>query len=415
MNDKYKIHVLSNGVKLYLYPSDKLKRFYVKYVINYGSDGKWFNFKYKNKKYTVEPGVAHFLEHLLGEHSKNGNIYTNFSKKNYGRNGVTTYNKTFYYFEGIRNIKKSIKELIEAVDIPVFTKEDVEHSRKAILEECKIDKNDYFYTMCGLLDRNIYNSYEKIHKSLSVIGNPETTNKIDYDMLKLCYDAFYYDENKYLLIAGNFDENKMIKFVESIYENIPKHEKKVKEISYDLLPVRKRKEVIKMNITNPYVGLTFKEELPLNYDKTLIQAYLMIYLYAKFSFSNKFINKLLDKKIIEKKISDECSRNENILLFTFKAYTKHKDKYIKELIKELKKNDITKKKFDLFKKAIISDIAFGRDNLYNDFKEFQDIIDYDYLVDELIFIKNLNYKDFIKFTRVLKFDNYIEVVIEPNN
>ena len=142
--------------------------------------------------------------------------------------------------------------------------------------------------MSSLLNRNIYDTYEKVDKSLSIIGTPDTTNKIDYDMLKLCYDAFYYDENKYLLIAGNFDEDKMIKYVESIYKNIPKHEKKVKEISYDLLPIRKRKEIVKMDIANPYIGLTFKEILPINYDKVLIQSYLIIYLYAKFSYYNKF-------------------------------------------------------------------------------------------------------------------------------
>ena len=120
--NNYKKIILQNGVTLYLFNDKKLKQTFVSYSINYGSSGKWFDFEYDKTKYHVGPGYAHFLEHLLCEHSKYGDIFFQVANNNYKVNGTTSLNSTCYYFRGIKNIKESIKELIEAIDMPYLQK-----------------------------------------------------------------------------------------------------------------------------------------------------------------------------------------------------------------------------------------------------------------------------------------------------
>ena len=81
----------------------------------------------EGKVVEVLPGIAHFLEHMLGEHSKYGNMYKIFSDKKYQKNGITYGELTRFYFCGLNDIKESIKILINTIDDPVFTKEDVEY------------------------------------------------------------------------------------------------------------------------------------------------------------------------------------------------------------------------------------------------------------------------------------------------
>ena len=73
---------LSNGLKVYFFKDKTLKRNFVSYSIKFGSNGFYRKFIYDNKEYTVKPGLAHFLEHTLIEHSKYGNMMHNFSDNN---------------------------------------------------------------------------------------------------------------------------------------------------------------------------------------------------------------------------------------------------------------------------------------------------------------------------------------------
>ena len=69
----YGIVTLKNGVKVIYYKDDTVHTAYAKLIINYGG----FNKRYEidRKEYTVKDGTAHYLEHLVIEHSKAGNLF----------------------------------------------------------------------------------------------------------------------------------------------------------------------------------------------------------------------------------------------------------------------------------------------------------------------------------------------------
>lgn len=194
--NNYKKIILDNGIPLYLYNDKSLKQVFVNYIVKYGSDGKWYDFELDNKKHHVLPGCAHYLEHLLLEHSKYGDLISRFDEKYYHSNAGTANNYTSYYFYGVDDIKNSIKQLIETIDSPVFDKKDVEQSRYAIEEEASMDGDDVYSTSLNLTERNLYGGYEVFYKTLSPIGNRKTTKEIKIEDLYNCYNAFYTNDKK---------------------------------------------------------------------------------------------------------------------------------------------------------------------------------------------------------------------------
>ena len=250
---------LSNGIKVYFYKDSSLKRIFMTYNINYGSLGYFNNIKLNGKKITLPFGMAHFLEHTLIEHSYKGNMLHNFLNKNYDFNGMTKMETTTYIFIGKKRYKESIKELITMVDNPVFTSEDIEHVKNAVCEELKQSNDNRYSKAFNLNKRNLYSNYEAIDKSLSTIGTVEETMKFDYDIVKTAYDAYYRDDNKFIVLGGNFNIDEMTNYLEEIYKGIKPHKVKFEIIDDKKFELRKKEDVLYDNINTEFNIITFKE------------------------------------------------------------------------------------------------------------------------------------------------------------
>ena len=408
---------LKNGVKLYLYPDPKMQRFYVDYSVNYGSSGKYYKFYYNNKLVEVLPGIAHFLEHMLGEHSKYGNMYKIFSDKKYQKNGITYGELTRFYFCGLNDIKESIKILINTIDDPVFTKEDVEKTKPAIIEETKLSLNNKYRKSVALCSKNLYKNVEMEHESLSQIGTAETTRAIDYDTLKLCYDAFYYDENKTLLIAGNFNPDEMTKYVESIYQELKPHPNKMKPFNYhNLDKVKKPFDVIYENVSEKLVTIGFKQINKLNLPRREIATYINYLFYTKLLEETDFVDNLKKDRIIAyigaKWYTFFDDKHFNILIG---ASVKDYDEYLSRLFKELKINNFKEEDFNRYMKSKIADEAGKIDYKYEVFDGFKVSLPYTEDFSEIEFFKTLTFKKFLKFYQTLTFDNYTIALVEDKN
>ena len=411
MNNYIK-RVLSNGVKLYLYPDAKMKKTYVGYSIGYGSSGKWFDFYYNDEKHHVLPGCAHFLEHMLGEHSKYGNIYNYFSSLNYECNAITYSTDTIFYFIGVDGIKDSIKKLIEAIDEPVFTSSDVEETKHAIIEETKRGLNNKHRVALAQYSRDLYKGMDLYHETLSSIGNEVTTEALDYDTLKICYDAFYYDENKTLLVAGNFQEEEMVEYLESIYANIKPHKKEMAEYQYiDLDKIKNKMSVNYLPTSDDYVIMGFKEKFN---GFTKKEVYYFINFIAEFKFSdyNDFKTNLKKKDIISSYggYSSYLYGSEYYDFFIC-ASVKKIDLFIEEVIEYFKKNNLTREDFELYKKGIIADQVVSRDFKYRKFDAFVIKRMFSDDFEDIDFIKSLSYERFNEFYNSLNFDEYVVSVI----
>ncbi len=402
---------LNNGVKLYLYLDKNMKKSFVSYGVRYGSSGEYSQFYLDGIYYHVLPGCAHFLEHMLGEHSKYGNLYKRFANKKYITNAFTYMNSTNYFFIGRDDILESIKELIIAIDEPIFTSEDIIKTSEAIIQETKMQRDNKNRVALSIICRNLYKDVELYDESLCSIGNEESTKSLDYDMLKACYDAFYSDDNKILVIGGNFKEEKIVKYIESIYENIPKHENKRKNYQYLKKDIRKKFQVEYMPTNDDYLLIGFKNNID-SFSPKEVNYFIDYLLDSKFRDDTIFIEKLKDKNIISNLEGKNFAFLLNDIVYYIGFSTKNCEKTIRAIKKEIALDNFTKEYFELYKRKQIANHAMRMDYKYDNLKKFLFRLDYTEDFNDISFIRNLSFDRFLEFYKTLNFDNYTVALIK---
>ncbi len=416
MRNNYIKKTLSNGVKLYLYLDKNMKKYHVDYGVDYGSSGKWHKFYLDDKYYKVLPGCAHFLEHMLGEHSKYGNFYKYIADKKYQINAGTYFNVTHFYFQGSADIYDCIEKLINIVDDPVFTEEDVNLTRRAIVEETKRVINNKIRNGYSILAHNLYKSLNLFDKTYSTIGNEKTTNKLDYETLKACYDAFYYDENKTLIIAGNFEEKEITDFLEKVYSKLPRHPKHLKEYQYrNLDQMKKAEQIYYMSTKEDFLSIGFKETNK-KFSRKEIH-YLGSFLFdTKFASESPFIKKMKNEDIITSINSCDIEFiNDTYYYYEFTINAKDSYKFKELAIKELKKNDFKEEDWNLFIRETIANQIYQSDNKYTRFLYLFPNKHYSDDFDDIAFLKTLTFQRFQEYYKTLTFDDTsISIIRDPS-
>lgn len=408
--------VLSNGVVLYLYSDKNLKRTFVSYSIKFGSSGIFNDFYYKNKKCKIPFGVAHFLEHTLIEKSRYGNIFHHFVNEGHITNGTTYDELTSFYFFGINNIKPAIEKLIKMVDTPVFGEKDIEDVKSAVIEELNSRFDDKFSLVNTSNYRNMFSSVDIASKSRNALGTSKDTKNFTYEMIKLAYDAYYNDENKILVIAGDIDEKEMINYIENIYKTIPQHPNNLRKIKRnELMKIRKKSEIIPFHIKGPALGIrSYKFKNIWNMDNYKLSLYLHIYNYLKFNSSTKFFERLLsNKEVIDiDYMIDFIGDFNDIFLIRYIVESNDCNNVFKKLEKQLNTNNLSKKEFELRKKHLIVQNIKKRDHIYEVFGNFSYRLFFTDKLDDVDLIKSLDYKEMISIINDLKFDIYSTSIIE---
>jgi len=410
--NNYKKIILDNGIPLYIYIDKNLKQVFVNYIVKYGSDGKWFDFELDKKHISVSSGYAHYLEHLLGEHSKYGNMYNNFEERCYYSNAYTAYDHTSYYFYGVNDVKQSIKELIEAIDCPVFDLNDVEQTRHAIEEEASIANDDYGEIAIGLVEKNLYASYDVYDDTLCCIGNRKTTKNINCIDLYNCYNAFYTNDNKILVIAGNVEEKEIVDYLNEVYSKISYRSSSVVLPKYDLEPIRKKEEVIYRDVISDINSMGIKIKKPdsiFNVDLQIFIDFLLEYLYSE---QSDFYNELKNKGLLDVLHYAYTTWNNNFINFIHSFVSTCRDDYYNVILEKINKKDMQKEDFELIKRGLIANEVRKYDDKYNAPSEFGNKMCYtdNYsLIDTYI---KFNYEKFMDIFNQLKFDTYTTGIIK---
>ena len=397
---------LSNGVKVYFYKDSSLKRIFMTYNVNYGSHGYFNNIKLNGKKVTLPFGMAHFLEHTLIEHSYKGNMLHNYLNKNYDFNGMTKMETTTYIFIGRKKYKEAIKDLINIVDNPVFTSDDIEHVKNAVCEELKQGNDNRYSKVFHLNKRNLYSNYEVVDKSLCNIGTVEDTMKFDYDIVKTAYDAYYRDDNKYIVLGGNFNIDEMTDYLEEIYKDIKPHKAKVESLNSNEFKIRKKEDVLYDNINTEFNIITFKEKY--NPKKDVLKQDLAIHYINGLLFDTDYIDKLNDEKIITGTIARTADFFNGVIELSYYADVYDSKKFYDEIINRLKNGTkyIKEKDFELIKKQLLVREIRSYDYMYEKLHNYTDSMLFTEEIDVTDIIRSVTLDDIKKELSNLKLDVY---------
>ncbi len=408
---------LKNGIRVYLYPDEDMKKVVAVYSVNYGSNGYFDKFYFKDKAYQMKPAMAHFLEHTLIEKSKYGNMLHRYKDKNYEFNGLTYAELTSYYFVGIKDWKESLKELIHMVDEPVFTFQDIEDVKGAIVDEVLMVEDKKYQMGFNLNRRNTFKNYEVVGANLNTLGSKESTEAITLEDAQICYNAYYHDENKFLVIGGNFDEDEIMEYLESIYSEIKPHKNELKAFDYeDDFGVRKEYEELSKPVDKDVTVITFKLRNDFVESNSVSSLYLALFKDLKFSSDSEFVEKLNKDKIIVGGISGVADYFQDTISWMFEAETLDSEEFIKRFEAEFRSDEFSDERFNLLKKSYKANKLSKLEYKYYHLRRKATTLEYFskklFDIDE---IDQLNFEDFKKFISGLDLSTKTITVIKKEN
>ena len=207
---------LDNGLEVFFYPRENCQNVYATLTTKFGSIYKSFVPIGKTKFLTVPDGIAHFLEHKIFAQEDGEDVALFFEKSGTSYNAHTSLKSTTYEVSGPNNMIQNILFLLDYVQSPYFTLENVEMEKGIIKEEINMC-NDNPWNILYYKIR--YNTFKEDPIRYSISGSISDIDKINKELLYECYNTFYHPSNMFLVVTGNFDKEQLLKCIK---ENLDK-------------------------------------------------------------------------------------------------------------------------------------------------------------------------------------------------
>ena len=138
IKEKAYVEKLENGMKIIIIPKPNLDKKYVIWGTHFGSIDNRFIMPGTNEEVFIPDGVAHFLEHKMFEQPDGTNSLDTLMALGLDANAYTTNDHTAYLFECTDNFYEGLDELMDYVQHPYFTNENVEKEKGIIAQEIKM-------------------------------------------------------------------------------------------------------------------------------------------------------------------------------------------------------------------------------------------------------------------------------------
>lgn len=411
MQTKFTKHILPNGLQIFFYNDLNKHSTSFHLIIKFG--GINGDFILDGQKYHLANGMAHLLEHTLLEHSKYGDLATKLKKMNMTSNGLTNINRTEFYFNTVDKLTEGIEIMLEGINDPCFTKQDLEETKPAIYEEIRMCDDDKFKHLFNLRNYQIF-------KEIPYIDTAGTTLEVasfDYDLVTKAYQAFYQPVNQMILVAGNFDEVKVLKQITDLYQKLPQNNHQVEIINYDEPnEINKKYEVKKFNTGQDITAITYKLDVKdfTPFQKLELDFYLSYFGEMNTSVTSPLYNELINKQIISGGLTCFHTFFKNTITLSIGAFVKDEQQFKEKVIKTFKNPILDEELFNIYQKESKVQIAIRTENLNQIIKPLiENITTFDYYdIDTIEQIEKYNFSNFVNQIKSLNFDNYVITKIE---
>ena len=367
---------LDNGLDIYLLPYGDKKNYYISYATKYGSD--ILNFKVDGKNYIPPLGVAHYLEHKMFEEPNGEDPFTFFSYSGSDGNASTSYDSTQYICCGTKKFGENLRYLLQFVNNPYFTTENVEKEKGIIAEEINMYNDIPDYQLEMKLRENLFHNSPRKY---DIAGSVEEIKRITKEDLYRCYNAFYTPNNMFILITGSFDVGEAFSIIDECVGEVKSHD------IPDIVSPRESKNVVlehetvyrEVEVPKIAIGIKVaKSSIMLrNVEQDL---YLNMLTNMLFGASSEFRERVRGEKILND-IYTEWEDQRGYKTFYLYATTTDPDRLLSEVLYELENISIVKTTFERIKKVwianevkMIDDIEKTESNLFDDIIHYNKII-----------------------------------------
>jgi len=205
--------VMDNGLHVYILPKPGFQKTYATFATKYGSVDNHFQVE-GQEAVKVPDGIAHFLEHKMFE-EPTGDIFATFASHGASANAFTSFDQTVYLFSATEYVNENIQTLVDFVQNPYFTDQNVEKEKGIIGQEIDMyADNPDWRVYFGLIEV----MYQKHPVHIDIAGTVESIRTITKEMLYECYNTFYHPSNMLLFVVGGVDPQEVIDMVRSNQE-----------------------------------------------------------------------------------------------------------------------------------------------------------------------------------------------------
>ena len=208
VKEKLYIEKLENGLTIMIMPKHETSKKYIMWATNYGSLDNKFIAPGESSETEVPEGIAHYLEHKMFEQKNGTNSLDTLTALGVEANAYTTTNHTAYLFECTNNFYPALDELMDYVQNPYFTDENVEKEKGIISQEIMM-YNDY--PEWEVYMNAIRCMYKENPIKIDVAGTVESIKQINKELLYKCYNTFYNLNNMAMCVVGDFEPDKLLK------------------------------------------------------------------------------------------------------------------------------------------------------------------------------------------------------------
>lgn len=201
---------LNNGLQINVVPMPDFNQVYGLAMTNFGSVDT------RTEKGILPAGIAHFIEHKLFA-KPHYDVSEKFAQYGANSNAYTSYTKTAYLFQTLDNPYDNLKVLLDLIQNPYFTDENVASERGIIDQEIQM----YLDMPEWVLEQRILGQlYPNDPIAEDIAGSSASLQQINRTNLLSTYQQNYRPDNMNLVLVGDVDFEK----VENIVENSNFHQ-----------------------------------------------------------------------------------------------------------------------------------------------------------------------------------------------
>ena len=402
LKEKEYIEKLENGMTVIIIAKPELDKKYVIWGTHFGSIDNRFIMPETKEEVFIPDGVAHFLEHKMFEQPDGTNSLDALMAMGIDANAYTTNDHTAYLFECTDNFYEGLDELMDYVQHPYFTEENVEKEKGIIAQEIKMyDDEPGWRLYINAMDC----MYKENPIKIDIAGSVESISKINPDVLYKCYNTFYNPSNMIMVVCGNFKPEEIL---EEIKRRLLPHKKQeeIKRIYPEKEKViNKKYNEQEMEVSIPLFAFGIKDVEDNNNKEELVKKHIVIeillnMIIGKSSDAYKELYSegiLLSEPDLDYEFSDEYA---HILI---SGQSKNPEKVRSKLEEEIEKykiNGLNEENFSRISKKVYGDYVVEYNNVGDIARMF--------LADKM---KGINSFDYIeKYTTVTK--EYTEDVLK---
>ena len=353
IQEKLYIEKLENGMTIMCIPKHNTNKKYIIWGINYGSIDNKFVVPNTKQEIEVPNGVAHFLEHKMFEQENGTNSLDTLTALGVEANAYTTNDHTAYLFECTDNFYPALEELMDYVQHPYFTDENVEKEKGIIGQEIMMYDD---YPIWKVYLNALENLYVNHPVKIDITGTIDTIKEITKDTLYDCYNTFYHPSNTCLVVSGDFNPEEIISKISQMVINKQKQEKIDRIYEQEPEQVNKQEIVHKMEVSMPMFAIAIKDKKD---GENIVEKHIAIEILLNMIIgkSSNLYQELYKQELLQQELDLDYEFAKNYAHVMITGQSKEPKKIYELFKKEIEKykENIPQDEFERSKKKIYGD------------------------------------------------------------